>query len=463
MIRVKILLPALFFLILVSPSSAKDAPFSVVLIAIDTLRADHLESYGYNRRTSPSIDALAQDGVLFKQAISQSAWTLPSFASVFTSKYPWQHGVYDPERKLKPSEQTLTQVLRQAGYTTAAFTEGTWFWPRYGFDRGFGTYVNKNHKYLSGLLPDIRDWLRVHGHERFFLFIHASDTHAPYAAPPAFNHKFDDRYEGMVDRLRLDIYFTMAYNHEWIRFYGPPTSKGYSLLLDEIRQNPRDREHIISHYDDLVSWVDSNVGTLLKELKESGLYDKTIVIFTSDHGEELGERGRFGHTYTVNEEVARVPLIIRHPGIKEKGRRVSRQVQLIDLAPTILDFMAVPVPAEFVGRSLASLMAGTGKNGEENYAFTSADTPQKRLAVFSIRSNNWKLIADDGGSNARLFNLTKDPKELRNVSGLHPEITARLAAELRKQLQPAFYQEADSVVPLKPEEIESLQAMGYLR
>ncbi|MEQ1920601.1 MAG: sulfatase/phosphatase domain-containing protein, partial [Elusimicrobiota bacterium] len=280
--------------------------------------------------------------------------------------------------------------------------------------------------------------------------------------PPApFEHTFDKSYRGMVDRLVLDNYFLFVYNSQWTSDWGPPPSKAYSLLVDEIRKNANDREHIAAHYDEGIVAVDRALETLWAELKRLGLYENTVIILTSDHGEELGEQGAFRHNFCLLDSVSRVPLVVRIPSV-QGGLRVKPQVQLIDVAPTVLDLLNIPIPSTFTGVSLAPLLKGAAGDGPSPYAFSSSDTPEGRNALFSVRSEKWKLLRYANPPRQLLFDLTNDPKETADVAASHPDMTRDLSSRLDRWLARPKSPKASGVT-LDEQELRRLRAMGYLR
>ncbi|MGH7792955.1 MAG: sulfatase-like hydrolase/transferase, partial [Thermodesulfobacteriota bacterium] len=265
----------------------KNKDINVVFISIDTLRADHLGCYGYHRNTSPNIDRLAREGVIFSNAFSVSSWTLPAHISMFTSMYSTSHGVITGEDYLDDSRITLAEVLKREGYATAAFISGAYLRdPRYGFEQGFDLYdasiineaaslkdVIKASQVITSpsLNKAAKSWLEKNYQKKFFLFLHYIDVHSDYIPPPPYDTMFDPDYRGPVDGLNI-----------------------FKLKL-KAEMDPRDLFHIIALYDGEIAFTDHHIGDLMLSLKELGVYDNTMIILTSDHGEEFFEHGQLGH------------------------------------------------------------------------------------------------------------------------------------------------------------------------
>ena len=317
---------------------------NVILISIDSLRADHLGCYGYPRDTSPHIDRLAREGALFEYAIASTSWTLPSHMSMFTSLYDSLHGVEDSRKRLVIDHPLLAEVMKEAGYRTAGFYSGPLLHPGYGFVHGFEEYVNctsypwageqeikefvaQRRKTRSLAKADITNpriyekvtgWMEEKMKEPFFLFIHYWDVHYDYIPPDPYDKMFDPGYEGELDVRELE--------------------GNESIHADMARG---DLEHLIALYDGEIRWTDEWIGRLMEMLRTKGLLDRTLIVLTADHGEEFFEHGAKGHGKSLYDETIRVPLIVRLPGVVEAGLRISQQVRTIDIYPTVLDIARV--------------------------------------------------------------------------------------------------------------------------
>lgn len=410
----------------------KRGKYNIILIVIDCLRADHVGCYGYKRQTTPNIDKLAARSIIFEQAFSQSNFTLPSHASLFTSKYVSSHKVDAKDTRLVDEELTLAEILKIYGYQTAAYVRGNYLNRRYGFDQGFDTYYDDLRGVKKGTfketLPMAFRWLQMKKDKIFFLFLHTNSVHAPYYPPFHFANLYDSSYKGVIDDLSLDI------EQMW-------RIKKDKLYLDEketkeIKLNQKDVNHIIAHYDGGINYADYHVGQLMKKIKELNLLDKTIIIITADHGEGLNSHTQrflnldgpefvgFVHRDLYYDEVLRVPLIIYHPDVAG-NMRIDNQVQLIDVMPTLLDFLGISPNKEMQGRSLIPLIEKTADKDFNKYVFS-----EVRGGYFTIRSKEWKLICF--GSDCELYNIKDDPGELNNLANHQPEMVKELYQQLQE-------------------------------
>jgi arylsulfatase len=372
-----------------------------VLVGIDTLRADHLGCYGYPRPTSPRIDALARESALFTTAIAPAPWTLPSFASILTGLLPSHHraGEGSPTggAGLDASHPTLATILRDAGYATASFVSNGWVSTRVGLARGFDEHG------IGGTESAARDGVRFIERQAtgrpFFLFVHLLAPHAPYE-PPA------EDAEPFVDRT----------------YTGP-----IGLHFDPNRrvESTADLRRAVDLYDGEIHFADRMVGTIVDALERRGLLDRTVIVVTADHGEELHERGAFGHGTTLYDEQLHVPLLIRLPRAR-LASRVERQVRTLDVMPTLLDALGMTPPAAVDGVSLLPLLRGGPMPADSEQAFAeflTAPVEQK-----AIRLQGEKLILTPSTGATALYDLAADPRELTNVG---PERAPRAGALAR--------------------------------
>jgi arylsulfatase A-like enzyme len=320
----------------------------VLLISIDTLRADHLGSYGYALPTTPTIDRrLAARGVTFEQVYSQSPKTTPSHMTMLTGLAPCAHGIemWQGDTRghvLNSRVHTLAEVLKNAGYATAAFTDGGHLHPSRGFDQGFDLY-RTGHPLERAL-----DWIDGHHHRKWFVFFHTYEVHDPYIPPAGLIAQFDPDYRGpilgVVQRLR-DAHDGWEHSHDL-----------FWASVDV--HDARDVRFVARLYDAGVRAMDeSTIAPLLDRLDALGVADDTLVVFTSDHGEAFGEHGRFLHD-DLYATTLRVPLILRFPDRLPAGRRADSEVGVIDIMPTVLDLLGVPAPDTVQGRSLLPLLDG---------------------------------------------------------------------------------------------------------
>jgi arylsulfatase A-like enzyme len=416
------------------------SPPAVVLVSIDTLRPDHLGCYGYDRPTSPRIDAFRREAVLLRQVVASAPSTLASHASMLTSLRAQHHGASIARHSaLRRGVVTLAQLLQRAGFATASFNGGGQLHRTFGLDRGFGVYESSTDASearigddtLAGQVERARPWLEWVGPRPFFLFLHTYEVHHPYTPSAERLRSMEGSYSGTL----------------------PPQIS--IRLLEKINAGqrvlrPGDLEHIVAAYDAEIAGADEGFSRLLSLLRRLGRYDSSIVVLTSDHGEAFGERGPVGwHGDALYDEQLRVPLLLRLPGGRLAGSTVTPQVRLIDLAPTLLSLLGLPVPPEWSGTAID--LAG-GAAGHPPWCVSSIDGAPRSIAV---RTQKWKWYE------GRLYDLTRDPGETKDVASLHPEterdLSARLVALLRSR-------EIAGTTPVRPNDDvrEQLKALGYV-
>ena len=423
---------------------------NLLLISLDTLRADHLGAYGYPRPTSPFLDRLASQGVLFEQAYATSPWTLPSHASLFTGLYPSQHGVMTEELALPDDLPTLAESLRNRGFATAGFVSGIFVGPRFGLGRGFERYVAIPTRAKSGgsatsLSATARvsagglEWLAAQEGRPFFMFLHFFDIHSDYRPEPRYAEQFGKPYQGPVDGSTRQL---------------------IAFLRRQIAFDADDRAHLVDLYDAEIRQLDQGLEDLFARLSELGALEQTLVVVTADHGEELFDHGGVFHGRTQYQEMLRVPLIIVGPGIP-RGLRSDRPVSLVDLAPTLLTLFGAAVPPAVAGRDLAPLWQGDGAGWPERDLFAEANsTSEGGSPQRAVLRGRWKLVLHASGQR-ELFDLGGDPSERANRAAAEPERTAELARELTTRL--ASVRQAPALPRLSPEMRKQLEALGYLR
>ena len=427
-----------------------DATSPVILISIDTLSAKHLGCYGYRRETSPNIDAFAEESVLFERLINTGGGTLPVHMSLFTSLHPETHGVLiDEERtgRLSPRRTTLAESLKNEGYATAGFADGGWMRGRFGFRQGFDVYEG-TAGHLEKKLPRAYSWLDSHHADPFFLFLHTYDVHSksddlPYSSPDGF---------GELCASRL----LRSWRHR-IEFEGFDVSSALSTA---------DLEYLVALYDGGIAYVDRKIGELFERLKELGVYDRSLIVFTSDHGEEFLEHGLLLHRQN-HEEVAHVPLIVKLPRGRFAGRRIPSLAATVDVMPTILDVLGIEPPEEIQGVSLLPAITGEGAPRRAVHVWGRGSWQRPKLTTA-----RWSMLVDkETGEPEMLFDLTQDPHEQADVLDRYPEVARKLSETLSRleerdrEARRSF--EIDDVgeetsVDLDAESVERLRALGYL-
>ncbi len=459
--------------LLAAGCSPPAAPPNIVLVVIDTLRADHLSCYGYSRPTTPRIDALAARGTLFEDASATAAYTRASTASILTGVYPSVHGAVAHADAISPRVPTLAEKLRVAGYRTAGIIRNGNVRPRFGFGRGFESYV----------LPDDRFWaLREEAGEGevtrwrdvddrllaapavryledaespFFLYLHLADPHDPYTPPPDFRPFVD----GPLTEVTA-------------RFYEQAQKQpGQPAVLDQIRQGllPSDeatRRQVVALYDSEIAHSDRQLGVVLDALADNGLEENTVVVVTSDHGEELWDHGGLNHGHSHFRELLRVPLVAAGPGIE--AQRLAQPVSLVDLMPTLLGLAGLVPGADLPGRSLLSALGGRGVGGEAPiYAEGLLRLVNDVDPVFfrSVQRGRLKLILDFQRQRKLLFDLGSDPGETTDLldqrTGAGRQLLEELLAVHGDNLDSPYLA---PVAPVDvPEDVAAeLRALGYL-
>lgn len=401
-----------------------DDAIPVILISIDTLRADHTGCYGYERNTTPFLDEFAEEAVLFENAYADTPWTLPSHMTMMTGRHSHEHGVGAATR-LPESEITLAERLRDEGYITLGFT-GHYWWlmDRWGFGQGFDFYKSGLEGHLlEPITRTVRlaqDWLSDYPTNRLFLFFHSYEAHAkvevdgytlPYVPSDRSYVNFADGMPfGRFDRLGDDL----------------PAGSEFLIQADETQPTEEEIEYMKAMYDDSIVLSDDYTRRLMAFLKSQNLYENALIIVLSDHGESFGENGMFLHKQ-LHESCVHIPLLVRFPGGEFGGQRVRGLVTTADLYATVLDVLGLPLPEDRDSRSLRAIAAGEASGREEVfYTFTSNQQ--------GIRRGPWKLIHVLKDNTYHLFNLAEDPGELTEVTAKHPET----AAELRERLEMFF-------------------------
>jgi arylsulfatase A-like enzyme len=414
--------------------------YNLMLVTLDTLRADHLGAYGYFRNTSPVIDALADESVLFENAIVPVAFTGPSHASMLTGLYPSGHGVLTNGYGLAATNLTLAEVLRGKGYQTAAFVAArAILGRRSGFDQGFEFFdEGKSRKRRADeITRQAVRWLRERGDEgNFFMWVHYYDIHCDYYAPKPFFEMFDVGYAGEID----------------------PKAKCGKPHYNKMELSEEDLTYIRALYDGEIRYVDQHVGALLSQLEELGLKEKTLLILTSDHGESLGEQGVIGHNLALHDYEIRAPLIIRHPALGGSHRRVRQQVELVSLMPTIFDLLEVSHDAAFAGESFAPLLVG--KESAHRFAYTQMGPVEGREQSYSLRGEDWKLLLHPD-AREELYSLDHGG-EATNLADERPELTASMKAILQRWIEAQAEAPAAMTETVSEETRRELEALGYI-
>ncbi len=441
-----------------------DRPY-VLLIGIETLRADHVGCIGYARNTTPVFDAIAREGVVFSKVMATSSWTMPTVMSVLTSLYPEAHGTTNYDRKLPEDVTTLAEVLRENDYKTVAFVSNLTLDGRHGFYQGFDLYDDFSvwlgfgklvggpnadpnldvHQILTNkpLTRAALRWIEQNHQEPFFMFVFYFDPHYDYIPPPPFDTMFDPNYDGLVD--------------------------GRGIAEEPLRSNrpsQRDLDHIIALYDGEIRDTDTYVSKLLNEFARFGILDRTLVVIFGDHGDEFYEHGGTGHAHTLYNELIHVPLILKWPSMIPKGKRIDALASQVDIMPTILDYLGIQQKQPIQGTSLRDLIEGRVRQVHD---FVFSGGRGHRCAVIN---NQNKLILNPGAGAREFYDLLNDPREQNNIHRAK-ESSALLASfehyleqwtSENKKLAALFTRGSDfERVQLDEQRLKQLQALQYIQ
>ncbi len=424
---------------------------NIILVVIDALRPDHLGCYGYQRNTSPNIDGLSKREVRFTQAITAAGHTIESVPSILTGTHSLTHQVRDYNDLRNPSINTLVRELTAKGYQCVFFSN-------YAHVKFTGVKDDFQEVYIGEMYEDERpiinahlltikviDWLKTHKNNPFFLYVHYWGSHAPYRPPEPYKSMY------LHDEFRGEPKFVAISNLSLGDKHHGKGAIPYIVAENDIT----DVNYYISQYDGAISYTDAQIGRLIDNLKKLGLDKNTLIILTADHAEMLGEHDTyFSHGGCYDENI-RVPLIIKFPKLSLKGRVISRQVSLIDIAPTILEVAGLDKPSYMQGESLLAIIEPY-RTYQTKYVFSSY------VQQFALRTKEWKLIKND--SIWELYNLNKDPKEQHNLVYDKPYKFRQL-----KQVLENWKKHITSLIParkgppLTEENKERLRSLEYVQ
>jgi choline-sulfatase len=415
-----------FFLLVGSSLSSLAKPVDIILITLDTTRADRMGFLGSKRGLTPNLDSLAQQAAVFSRAYSQVPMTTPSHATILTGTYPQFNHVTDLGSPLAKDLPYLPDILRQHGYRTAAFVGSEVLDPKSaaapGFDRGFETYDAPFHIRAQGedryhsverrgmaVTDSALAWLNQHPQSPFFLWLHFYDPHDPYDPPPPFKAQ-------------------------------------YSL----------------SPYDGEIAYVDSAVGKLLTSLRSLGLYDQSLIVLVADHGEALGEHGEWSHGLFLYDETIHVPLLVKLPAAGSARQTIESRVGLVDIAPTILQEVGIAAPATIQGQSLLGLMKSKSRSSaQDRPEYSETDYPYHAFGWSSLRA--WRagkyLYVD--APQRELYDQPRDPEASHNLAKSAPSVTDTMASQL-DDFRRRTGRAGQTEVALTPRQAEQLQALGYV-
>lgn len=412
----------------------------ILLILMDTLRADHLGCYGYSRNTSPNIDAMAQNGIFFKYAYTVSPWTNPTIASIFTGQFPqaiFPTAVHEEAiTQVLPKElNTTAELLKANGYKTIALIDHPGIGPELQYDQGFDVFVKLFEKGNFGqwsrtdvdyVLKEFNEQMDAARGKRVFLYLHLVYPHMPYRPPPPYDTMF---------------------------------GTGFTKLSQEERQG------IINMYDGEIRQTDDAIGRINEELQKRKLTDETYVLVTSDHGEAFWEHGRFTHGNSYFDEVLRIALVITGPRNAVKPAQISEPVSNIDIFPTILHLASVEPPQGTPGKSLLRYATDSSRAPEPGFIF-SENASSKDIHSTACLCQNRKYVHEPGVPNNPhlLYDLSRDPEEKRNLAAegvLYSDLQKRMLEHLQENKNRRSRLSVKSVEP-DDETKERLRALGYV-
>lgn len=398
---------------------------NLVFVSFDALQARHCGHLGNPRDVTPTLDAMAADGITFTRVYSVASWTVPASMTWFTGVYPSEHRVVnkfsafnDREKRianlkeLAPEVVTLADILKANGYATAGFTGNAGVSGGFGYQQGFDVYEHPQGVFggFAQSIPKALEWVKANREKKFFLFLHGYDAHGQNTPAEGFDYRFvekgyDRRYTGA------------EVEQEALREEG--------LERGKLKLRESDVQFWRAVYDEKVQRADAKFKRFLDEYEKLGLTDKTVFILTADHGTELLEHDRLDHGFTLYDETIRVPLVIKPPG--KHGKRIDTRVSSIDVMPTALDLLGVPVPAG-VGKQLR----GTSLLGEREPGdlFAETDYREHTFKRAVVAPDGWKLIVTLESNTRELYDTSADPGETTNLAEKHPE----KADELQRRL-----------------------------
>lgn len=454
----------------------------VLVVLLDALRADHCSAWGYERETTPVLDGLAAEGVLFERTYSVSSWTKPVVASLFSGLYPTRHGNHAINSLLPDEVVTVPEVYAGAGYRTAVFAENNFVSPLFGFDQGVGHFEGSDPSvYTQTILGHVLDqvaarvggvgalvgaarvldrfdagqrrfsedgidlpgrvvdWVgRLDGEERFFAYVHLLKPHAPYVVP--------ERFEGL---------WSGPGSEDFVR---PPHVEGVDPFARSAGLDPQGRAHLVDNYDERIRFGDAQLGRIVEGIRETGR--DPLVVVLSDHGEEFGHNGLYDHGHSLQEGVVRVPLVMTWPGHLPGGLRVTAVTRLIDLPPTLLAWSGLGVPEAFDGEPIDDVARA------ENRPVLLELEHGPGYGMRALLRDRLKLVrSEQGGRHAqRLFDLERDPGEQSSVAVEGEDPLVWMADELDALV--GYLQGRGTVAGrtgLDPATEERLRALGYIR
>ena len=468
-------------------TSGSETPQGVILVVADTLRSDHLNFHGYGRETAPFLTELASKGALFENNIAQATWTKVSVPSIVTSLYPTSHRVTDFPDRLPAAATTLAEVFREAGYATVGYSSvlvtGKFTNLHQGYEElheSGSTSQGKPSKTARQYVDRLAEWLELHRDVPFFVFLHVFDPHCPYEPHRPYNSMWADPFGKQKHERQLEE-VKKVIQDPLMKRLGMPSRED----LIEAGFDPEGYvDYDIGWYDGSIRAMDAEVARLAERLEELGLAESTLLVFTSDHGEEFLDHGKMFHGQSVYGELNRVPLLFRQPGRILEGVTVKETVQSIDIMPTLLELSGLSGPDGTPGQSLVPLMtlqesgftaqaAGWSSRPaitEKNLTSGVGGPPPRNIEQTAIIYEGWKLVVTsrkdpDDPPRFELFRQSDDPLDQENLADQHPQVVERLEERLEEWREAALagqLPEEDSTTGMSQEELQRLKSLGYI-
>lgn len=454
---------------------------NLVVISLTNTRKDHVGMYGYERDTTPNIDDFFKSSLIFENAIAPTSWTLPNAVSMFSSLFPYAHGVMDrlDRSKLSDDVLTFTEILKEEGYKTAAFTGGGDYNRFYNFHQGFDLYVDEDNYSENGidipssggpsiysgiepLIPASVKWIEDNADDKFFFFLQGFDTHCPFTPKEPFDEKFNHGYTGSLDFSNcLWTFERTDPTYEDGKKYWTVKTSFSDNSRDDVKMGEEDLNRMIALYDGEISQADNNLAAFFRAVKDSGLEKNTIFIFMSEHGDLFGEHGRFMRggplRGTFYEPVLNFPFIMKHPKVSGPIR-IDSLVQTVDLMPTLLHVLGVEDPQKEIrqGKNAMLSISGEGEVNEYGYAGSQFKAVNSNFfdglsRVEVIKNKEWKLMKEEvffvengpetnwmdrvgekKEESYELYKISEDPKEENNLYDKERKIAEILSGKLKK-------------------------------
>jgi choline-sulfatase len=425
-----------------------EGDYNIILITIDTLRSDHLSCYGYERKTSPNIDKIADNGIIFKKAIAPSSWTAPSMVSLFTSVYPINHGIVqgvikggETLRQEVFSDElvTFTQILKEKGYSTFGVASNLHLSEKLGFARGFDNFQCLSFLPAPVVNKIFNSWEKeIKKSDKFFIWAHYIDPHIPYSAKSPWIEKYASKE--LTQKLAL----------------FRKNLRGLNKLIPEMQKDPQVLSSLIALYDSEINFIDSYVGELIQKFSSD---NNTLIIITSDHGEGFLEHGHLSHGNSLYSENINIPLIIKLPK-QMNSKSIGQQVSLLDVMPTILSLLNLSFPDQVLGESL---ITSEGEERRIPKRFLFSELGRFNYDQKAIFTDEWKYIYNYTSFFESLFNRTNDLGDKVNLVSDQSAMRNRLKDSLNKWVEAAHkYPPKKVEVTPSQETVDKLKSLGYI-